>query len=103
MSSTKDSPLILSTALPTSSKIPDKYVAKRIGAAGDRARLARLAFEDEFYPKKCRRVVCRLEFKKSKCGRQAPELTQYERTGYQLAAALCAEGGAGLIGITRLD
>jgi hypothetical protein len=44
--------------------------------------------------KKRRCIVCRFEFKKSKCGRQAPKLTQYECTGCQPATALCGpEGG----------
>jgi len=44
--------------------------------------------------KKRRCIVCRFEFKKTKCGRQAPKLAKYECTGCQPAAALCApEGG----------
>ena len=44
--------------------------------------------------KKRRCIVCRFEFKKTKCGRQAPKLAKYECTGYQPATALCApEGG----------
>jgi len=44
--------------------------------------------------KKRRCIVCRFEFKKNKCGRQAPKLTKYECTGCQPDAALCGpEGG----------
>ena len=44
--------------------------------------------------KKCRCIVCRFEFKKTKCGRQAPKVAKYGCTGCQLATTLCApEGG----------
>jgi len=40
--------------------------------------------------KKCRCIECRFEFKKAKCGRQAPKLVKYRCTGCQPATALCA-------------
>ena len=43
--------------------------------------------------KKCRCIVCRFEFKKTKGGRQAPKLVKYGCTGCQPATALCAPEG----------